>query len=270
MAHTNDPNDPRLREVNPNTGLQAAYLVLSDEERAKGFVQPVRTTYFHVPCGSTTTMSRPLAETYARDPSFYGGTYCARCRDHFALDQFVWVENGVRTPYQVGSSPVLPSRAPDLEGPAGRAWKVDRGARDDGKANASVEGWILNLPRANPVGLWSWFSVELVHLRPVEGVPPATVTVEGATHELLALARKSGNGCDPDDPTTWGGVLRPFDLVRQFRVEGDEAAVEVLRGMVEGYVRGQVVPDSDRRLPQERAVDELAAHWRGEHAAGDA
>lgn len=41
-------------------------------------------------CGGITTMGLALAETYARDPSFYGGTFCAHCRTHFALDQFVW------------------------------------------------------------------------------------------------------------------------------------------------------------------------------------
>ena len=34
-----------------------AELTLSEEERAKGFVRPVRRTYKHLTCGTTTTMA---------------------------------------------------------------------------------------------------------------------------------------------------------------------------------------------------------------------
>lgn len=36
------------REINPATGQQKAYVVLSPEERAKGFVRPVRRSYQHI------------------------------------------------------------------------------------------------------------------------------------------------------------------------------------------------------------------------------
>lgn len=86
------------RELLPS-GQQKGYVVLSAEERAKGFVRPVRRTYRHLTCHATTTMGMSLAETYARDPSFYTGTFCAACAAHFPLDQFVW--DG--TTEQVGS-----------------------------------------------------------------------------------------------------------------------------------------------------------------------
>lgn len=41
-------------------------------------------------CGVTTTMSLPLAETYARDPKFYGGTWCSGCGTHLPVAEFVW------------------------------------------------------------------------------------------------------------------------------------------------------------------------------------
>lgn len=137
------------REINPLTGQQKAYVVLSDAERAKGFVRPVRLSYVHVGvsgptgelrdlteeeqqrhrgygyvkyepypperspvlgkywtqqqldavgrrCGAVTTMARAIAETYARDPKFYGSTFCVRCKDHFAVGEdgeFVWDDN---------------------------------------------------------------------------------------------------------------------------------------------------------------------------------
>ena len=149
MGTTSDPNDPRLTRGADETPVPQAevYLVLSEEERAKGFVRPVRRSYVHVGtpgpvhalrdltdeeqarfdgagylkyeqyptgstslgrfwtqadlnavdagCGAVTTMSQDLAETYARQPSFYGSTYCARCQMHRpvgARGEFVWAD----------------------------------------------------------------------------------------------------------------------------------------------------------------------------------
>jgi hypothetical protein len=87
------PVTPDHREIDPETGMQKGYVVLSAEERAKGFVEPVRLAYVHEKCGTVTTMGQALAETYARQPEFYSGTFCAGCRDHFpvgAEGEFVW------------------------------------------------------------------------------------------------------------------------------------------------------------------------------------
>ena len=133
------PETPDHREIDPETGLQKDYVVLCPDERAKGFVRPVRRSYIHVGirpkyplrdltaeeqerykqygyikyeaypssespkcgrfwtgkdlhsgCGHVTTMALALAETYARDPKFYSGTFCAHCRVHLPLEQFVW------------------------------------------------------------------------------------------------------------------------------------------------------------------------------------
>lgn len=85
-----NPETPEHREIDPHTGMQKDYVVLCPDERAKGFVRPVRRSYLHLKCGVVTTMSLPLAETYARDPGFYGGTFCCGCRTHLPLDEFVW------------------------------------------------------------------------------------------------------------------------------------------------------------------------------------
>ena len=135
-------------------GQQKNYLVLSVEERAKGYVRPVRRSYRHVGtpgprfplvdlteeqkqygdefakyepypeserkngrsslgrfwtqeeldkvgkgCGAVTTMGAALAETYARSPGFYGGTFCATCGAHFPVGkegEFVWEPDGSR------------------------------------------------------------------------------------------------------------------------------------------------------------------------------
>lgn len=147
MPFTTNPDDPGIKrgiDKEP-TGQHEKYLVLSDAERRKGFVRPLRKAYRHVGiigpqsplrdltedehekfnaygyakfepypsdsnkhpaigkfwtqeeldkvnngCGKTTTMARELAETYARDPKFYGATYCYHCSKHLPVDEFVW------------------------------------------------------------------------------------------------------------------------------------------------------------------------------------
>ncbi len=92
MHTTDDPSDPRLTRGPDTESREQAevYLVLSDDERAKGFVRPVRTSYRHLPCGAVTTMGNAIAETFARNPAFYGNTLCVSCRMHKPLSEFVW------------------------------------------------------------------------------------------------------------------------------------------------------------------------------------
>lgn len=144
--------------IKPN-GQQKEYVVLTDDERAKGFQRPVRLSYKHVGraaprfplrdltaeeqarynnpesaggdckyakfeqypesesphvgrywtqadldrvgkgCGTVTSMSRDIAETYAREPRFYGKTFCPNCRTHIEVGEageFVWLDDGSR------------------------------------------------------------------------------------------------------------------------------------------------------------------------------
>jgi hypothetical protein len=49
-------------------------------------------------CKTVTTVSLSIAKTYARNPHFYGATYCAGCRMHRSVGkdgEFVW-EDGTR------------------------------------------------------------------------------------------------------------------------------------------------------------------------------
>ena len=96
MGLTTDRNDPDLtRGVDETPRPQAAkYLVLSDEELAKGFVRPYRDEYRHTTCGTVTTMGYQLSATYARQPKFYGATYCVHCQMHKPVSEFVWTKDG--------------------------------------------------------------------------------------------------------------------------------------------------------------------------------
>jgi hypothetical protein len=100
MSLTTDPNDPRLGHGSDNEpkDQNETYLVLSEEERAKGWVRPYRDTYRHVKCSVSpmvvTHMGQALSETYAKDPKFYGATYCVACRMHKPVSEFVWDKDG--------------------------------------------------------------------------------------------------------------------------------------------------------------------------------
>lgn len=162
MSLTTDPNSPCLKEGQKEAGQNDCYLVLSEEERAKGFTRPYRDAYVHKGrrverkgeikpleeglenlsddakkyyskengyaaflkypesespvtgkfltqaeydalqsskdyvggCGALTTMGRALSETYARDPKFYGATFCVGCNKHIPVDEFVWDKDG--------------------------------------------------------------------------------------------------------------------------------------------------------------------------------
>lgn len=117
-------DEVRAAQTNP-TGQHDGYIVLCPDERAKGFVRPYRDKYEHVGpricglpvgdgnqvcymdpghqsecgiaagtrasgCGTVTTMGRALSETYARDPKFYGATFCVACNKHLPVAEFVW------------------------------------------------------------------------------------------------------------------------------------------------------------------------------------
>ena len=112
MGLTTDPSDPRLGhgvDAEP-IDQHEVYLVLSEEERGKGFVWPYCESYVHAEelggCGAETRMGIALSETYARDPHFYGATYCVGCRMHKPVGEdgeFYWTRNLDGKPWKVGT-----------------------------------------------------------------------------------------------------------------------------------------------------------------------
>ncbi len=141
-----DPDAPAPNMATKPDGQHEDYWVLCAEERAKGFIRPLRSSYLHVGrrvcgkprqeredefnheflctgtpghegecaiwaqitieqlgrfnrtgmlggCGTSTRMSTAIAETYARNPKFYGSTFCVACGAHFPVGEsgeFVW------------------------------------------------------------------------------------------------------------------------------------------------------------------------------------
>jgi len=79
----------------PVSGQHTDHWVLSELEIKKGFMRPVRHSYVHDKCGVETKMPNRIAETYARDPKFYGSTFCCanKCKEYFPVSEFKW-DNG--------------------------------------------------------------------------------------------------------------------------------------------------------------------------------
>lgn len=106
---TEDPNDSKLREPAGVGGLKAAYLVLPAAVRRAVRNRPYRNSYRHIgqvvesdsnrqqaarPCNAATTLARPIAETFAAQPSFYASTYCSACHTHLPIQEFIWEDDG--------------------------------------------------------------------------------------------------------------------------------------------------------------------------------
>ena len=81
--------EPAAGPAGPD-GQHSSYWVLTEKERAKGFVRPVRHKYVHDKCGVVTKMGSAIAETYAVDPATYGSTFCVGCKAHFPVSEFKW------------------------------------------------------------------------------------------------------------------------------------------------------------------------------------
>lgn len=97
MSLTTNRDDKCIYEIGPD-GMQECYLILPDGARQK-LIRPIRLSYKHLKCGTVTTMARKLGETYAADPSFYSGTYCAGCKSHFPVGEhgeFIWEDDGTK------------------------------------------------------------------------------------------------------------------------------------------------------------------------------
>jgi hypothetical protein len=92
---TSNPQDPGVNTPAGEGQQNLAYLVLSADELAKGFVRPVRTSYTHDVCGTVTSMAQSIAETYARNPTFYGSTWCMSCCRHVPVRECKWEDGTI-------------------------------------------------------------------------------------------------------------------------------------------------------------------------------
>lgn len=72
-------------------------------EKDYPIVQPIRYSYKHDKCKKITTMSEPIARSFASKPKFYTETFCTNCENYFKVDEFRWLnKDGTETNEIVG------------------------------------------------------------------------------------------------------------------------------------------------------------------------
>ena len=144
-------------------------------------------------------------------------------------------------------SKVVNAIKPDLEGIAGKAWKIE--TKDNPARNPAVpEGltvasWIVYAPHSHPI--WPYVLIACISLRDVPGVPPATIRLPGATHEVFVYALNPDSY--PPDMEGQLQIMRPVNYVGQFIADSDDTAVNRIWVAVNEVVDGTLNPDEDGR-----------------------
>lgn len=144
----------------------------------------------------------------------------------------------------------------EMVGRGGRSWRcdLDEGRRVIGvprEKDGVLVNWVVEAPWAHPV--WHSYSILLLHLRPIEGLPPAILHREDATHELLVHAL---NPDHPREELIKTGVLihfmTPINFGAQFVELSDELALDRVERTVREIVDGHLSPDTDYQLEWRR------------------
>lgn len=108
--------------------------------------------------------------------------------------------------------------------------------------------WVVNAPWAHP--FWHSYSIVVVHLRPVEGVPEPKIFLPGATHEFWVYALNP----EIDNRTLIEtGIIAPYQWLSPMNfaaqmIETDESAMARISAVVEEIVNGDLSPDTDFRF----------------------
>ncbi len=157
-----------------------------------------------------------------------------------------------------------PTRDPDLQGKYGKAWKF-KPVQREGKPVAwqgSLGGYLVYAPTAHAV--IKYYAVTLVHLRPIEGTPPAHKKYPEAEFEFMIY------GLDPGQPLpdvdAWGAASMPLlrnpEVVEQFHGLDDTKARRLLMITVKAIVHGKASPDSDWRSDWARTIPGTVKHLK--------
>lgn len=133
---------------------------------------------------------------------------------------------------------------------------------------AALAGWLATIPTAHP--LWHSYAINVIHLRPIDGVRPANKHYPEAAYEINVIA------LDPDKPLSdpkQGETYRishlvPLNLVLQFHGISDGQAQGLARALVAEYVAGRISPDTDFRSHNISFIREYVERFGG--ACGNA
>jgi hypothetical protein len=151
-------------------------------------------------------------------------------------------------------------------GPAGTATEVHATVEpDDPPAQTgTVATWFLDCPGQSPA--WRHYLLNVVHLRPIDGAPPAKIVVPHATHEFSVYALAPDARPQPTDTDTWRH-LTPVNVCEQVQLTSDDGARRLARLAARAVVAGVLPAESalaGAREPWRSSLIRSSAHMRGE------
>lgn len=156
-----------------------------------------------------------------------------------------------------------------LDGPYGTAVRVLVELEEDEPQDwtATCASWFFICPGQSPA--CDRYALSIIHLRPIEGVKDAAVTVPGATHEVMLHALDPKTEPVPTDPMSWRR-LHPINVLEQIELPDDAAAVDLARGCARAVLAGVLPAEpllSGAVEPWRTVLIKTAAHLRGEEHA---
>lgn len=103
--------------------------------------------------------------------------------------------------------------------------------------HATLTAWLIYAP--GQAAGWDHYLLAVVHLRPIEGTPPAKINGFGYTHEFLLCALDPERKPVKDDAKTWAPIY-PVNACVKFMVGSDADAVDIADQAVAMIVRGLI------------------------------
>jgi hypothetical protein len=154
------------------------------------------------------------------------------------------------------------TRVADRSGPCGRAWLLQPEEAPSPQQEATLSTWLVNCPFRHP--FWEWWTVTVVHLRDVEGLPSAERAYPEAEYEfqIRTLDPEESPTPDPDLVDEGWEYLDPPDVIEQFHGIGDHQAQALCSMAIQEILNGRVSPDVNFRGEWNRIIREKVAALR--------
>lgn len=158
----------------------------------------------------------------------------------------------------------VPTIAPDVKGPAARAWRIEFDPKNV-LTPLQMGAYLVHAPASHP--MWPWYGIQAIALKdhPTTG-QPCHVHFPGASHEFTVLALNPEKPL-PTPPNPAGfHFLEPADQCVQVILADDDQARQMIGLVIRAVCEGVLIPDQDWRSYWRTTLANTAEHIRlGEH-----
>jgi hypothetical protein len=117
-------------------------------------------------------------------------------------------------------------------------------------AQCQLRAVFICCPWAHP--FWHTYLVTIVHLRPVEELPPPNLAYPDASHEIMIQAMDPSVDLGTESPASVPpkSALQPPNLAHQLRGQTDAQARVLFDAFVQAIAKRELSPDTDHRRSQ--------------------